>query len=474
MKAVKYLVAGLLVMGLAAPAMAQEVNYKDALKPIETTLKSGNIDDKVFAKDLKEYQKTFKKDPKALVALGNALVINKKYDDANAVADAVIAKFKNYGDAYILKGDIYAMQDNGGEAATWYGQCMTMDPKNPQGYISYANVYRKIDPEASAEALNKLREINPDYPIEAENGHNYYTIGNYDKAYENFSKAKHSTMEEYIFYEYCFTAYVLNKKDEALTLCKEGMQKYPKDTAFQILAMRSAVDTQKFDEALQYATAIMNNNDVKKNSSIYSYYGLALAGNKQYDQALEQYNKALEVSKAENKEDYKPYQYISEAYKSMGQEDKAIEYSQMYMDKNPNVAPSDYVKMAEIYNAKAQKGGADKAANVDKAINVYNAFAAKYPQLKSYADLQAANIAFQNEMDDKALENYQKVIDEVENKQYDEDEKGYLMQAYKNAGYIYWSSKNDLEKAKPYFEKLIRLDPNNSLAKKALGLEEAQ
>jgi len=473
MKAVKYLVAGLLVMGLAAPAMAQDVNYKDALKPIETTLKSGNIDAKTFAKDLKEYQKTFKKDPKALVALGNALVINKKYDDANAVADAVIAKFKNYGDAYILKGDIYAMQDNGGEAATWYGQCMTMDPKNPQGYISYANVYRKIDPQASAEALSKLREVDPNYPIEAETGHNYYSIGNYDKAYENFSKAKHETMEEYIFYEYCFTAYVLNKKDEALALCKEGIQKYPKDTAFQILAMRSAVDTQKFDEALQYAQAIMSNDQVKKNSSIYSYYGLALAGNKQYDQALEQYNKALEM----NKEDFKPYQYISETYKAMGNEDKAIEYSQTYMEKNPNVAPSDFVKMAEIYNAKAQKAKeskneAAKAANVEKAVGVYNSFAAKYPQLKSYADLQAANIAFQNEMDDKALENYQKVIDEVENKQYDEDEKGYLMQAYKNAGYIYWGSKNDLEAAKPYFEKLIKLDPNNALAKKALGLEE--
>ena len=142
------------------------------------------------------------------------------------------------------------------------------------------------------------------------------------------------------------------------------------------------------------------------------------------------------------------------------------------MDKNPNATPSDYVKMAEIYNAKAQKGGADKAANVDKAISVYNSFAAKYPQLKAYADLQAANIAFQNEMDDKALENYQKVINEVENKQYDEDEKGYLMQAYKNAGYIYWSSKNDLDTARPFFEKLIKLDPNNSLAKKALGLEE--
>ena len=54
MKAVKYLVAGLLVMGLAAPAMAQDVNYKDALKPIEATLKAGNVDAKAFAKVLKE------------------------------------------------------------------------------------------------------------------------------------------------------------------------------------------------------------------------------------------------------------------------------------------------------------------------------------------------------------------------------------------------------------------------------------
>ena len=106
MKAIKYLVAGLLVMGLAAPAMAQDVNYKDMLKPIETTLKAGNADPKAFAKEIKGYQKEFKKDPKALVALGNLLAMNKNYDQANAVADAVIAKFKNYGDAYILKGDI--------------------------------------------------------------------------------------------------------------------------------------------------------------------------------------------------------------------------------------------------------------------------------------------------------------------------------------------------------------------------------
>ena len=63
MKAIKYLVAGLLVMGLAAPAMAQDVNYKDMLKPIETTKKAGNAEPKANAKEIKDNQKEDKKDP---------------------------------------------------------------------------------------------------------------------------------------------------------------------------------------------------------------------------------------------------------------------------------------------------------------------------------------------------------------------------------------------------------------------------
>ncbi len=447
-------------MGLSAPAMAQDVNYKDLLKPIETSLKAGNSTSKEFEKELKEYQKVFKKDPKALVSLGNILAMNKQYDQANLVADAVIAKFKNYGDAYILKGDIYAMQDNGGEAATWYGQCMTMDPKNPQGYISYSNVYRKIDPAASAEALNKLREINPDYPIEAEAGHNFFSAGNYDKAYEYFSKAKPSTLEEYLYYEYAFTAYVLNKKEESLNLCEAGIQKFPKDAAMQVLAMRAAVDLKNFDVALQHSNVVMNTDSIKKNASIVSYYGLALAGNKQYNEAIAQYNKALEMKA----DDPKPLQYIAEAYKEMGQEDKALEYNQQYMDKNPNAAPTDFMKLADIYITKAKKGGADKVANIEKAINVYAKLAEKYPTLKAFAKLQEGNTAFQNELDDKAISAYQEVISELEAKQCDEDETSYLKQAYQYMGFIYTYDKQDFETAKPYFDKLLKLDPTNKIA----------
>ena len=464
MKAIKYLIAGALIMGLSTPVMAQEVNYKDALKPIETTLKAGNSASKDFEKTLKEYQKVYKKDPKALVALGNILAMNKQYDQANLVADAVIAKFKNYGDAYILKGDIYAMQDNGGEAATWYGQCMTMDPKNPQGYISYSNVYRKIDPAASADALNKLREINPDYPIEAEAGHNFFSAGNYEKAYEYFSKAKPSTLEEYIYYEYAFTAYILNKKEETLSLCQSGIQKFPKDAAMQVLAMRAAVDLKKFDEALQHSNIVMNTDSIKKNSSIIAYYGLALAGNKQYNEAIAQYQKALEMKA----DDPKPLQYISEAYKEMGDEDKALEYNQQYMDKNPNAAPTDFMKLAEIYVNKAKKDPAKKAENIDKAIAVYAKLAEKYPTLKAFAKLQEGNTAFQNELDDKAIPAYQDVITELEAKQCDADELSYLKQAYQYMGFIYNYDKQDFEAAKPYWEKLLKIDPENKYAKDAI------
>ncbi len=464
MKAVKFLVAGLLVMGLSATAMAQDVNYKDMLKPIETSLKAGSASTKDFEKTLKDYQKEFKKDPKALVALGNILAMNKEYDKANAVADAVIAKFKNYGDAYILKGDIYAMQDNGGEAATWYGQCMTMDPKNPQGYISYSNVYRKIDPTASAEALNKLREINPNYPIEAEAGHNFFSAGNYEKAYEYFSKAKPSTMEEYLHYEYAFTAYILNKKEESLSLCQSGIQKFPKDAAMQILAMRAAVDLKNYEVALQHSNIVMNTDSIKKNASILSYYGLALAGNKQYNEAITQYQKALEMKA----DDPKPLQYISEAYKEMGDEDKALEYNQQYMDKNPNAAPTDFMKLAEIYVNKAKKDPAKKAENIDKAISVYAKLAEKYPTLKPFAKLQEGNTAFQNELDDKAIPAYEEVIKELEAKQCDADEVSYLKQAYQYMGFIYNYDKQDFNLAKPYWEKLLKLDPENKYAKDAI------
>lgn len=468
MKAVKYLVAGLLMLGTSTTMMAQNANYLDLLKPIESTLKAGNTDAKALDKEVKEYAKTFKKDPKALVALGNLFAVNKDYNRATELANLALARNENYGDAYILLGDIQVMQDNPGAASEQYQTCMDRDPKNPQGYINYARVNQKANPASSNEALKKLKEINPEYPYEAKAGYTFYSNQRYEDAYKLFKQTDPNKLEEYIYVAYAITDYMLNKKDEALTLSENGLKRFPKDATFHRVALWSAVDIQNFDAALTHAQVIVSTDSIKKTARDYNYYGMALAGKNQYDEAIAQYQKALDLKK----NDPKPLQYIAEAYKAKGDEDKALEYNGMYMKENPNPTPSDYVKLADTYNAKAQKGGQNKITYINKAIEVYNDFSAKFPSLKSYGDLKAADVAFQNEMDDKALEYYQKVIDEIKGKgQFDEDEKGYLKQAYKNAGYIYWSSKKNLEAAKPYFEELNKLDPNDAMAKKALGLD---
>ena len=60
------------------------------------------------------------------------------------------------------------------------------------------------------------------------------------------------------------------------------------------------------------------------------------------------------------------------------------------MDKNPDAAPTDFMKLAEIYINKAKKAAENKDAakkveNNDKAIAVYAKLAEKYPTLKAFA-----------------------------------------------------------------------------------------
>ena len=101
-------------------------------------------------------------------------------------------------------------------------------------------------------------------------------------------------------------------------------------------------------------------------------------------------------------------------------------------------------------------------------MTVFDDVAKKYPQIAAWAYLQKGNDAYSIEKDDVAIENYDKVIKLLENKaDRDATELSYLKQAYRIAGYTYWSSKNDFDKAKVYLNKLYELDPNDSIAKQA-------
>ena len=465
MKAIKYLVSGVLMLSMSVAANAQVTDYNTLLEPIMKELKA-NPTDKNAAKDLlKNYNKVFKKDPEALTALGNAYLTVKNYDMANQYADLAIARNKNYGNAYILKGDIQAMQDDGGGAAMWYRQSVELDPKNPQGYMSYANVYRKIDPSESERMLNELKKNIPDFPIEAEAAHAFYATGNYEKAMEYFLKSDISKLEENHLAEYSLTATSVGNREKALEVAKAGIRKNPNSNAFIRLALVNTIGLEKYDEALGYAEKLIGS-EGENNSGDLCYYGQALAGNQRFTEAISKYEKALSVDAT----NIMPYKYIADAYNGMGQEDKALEYSAMYLDKNPNAKLSDYRDIADIYANKIKKAKeagntAEVDANFAKVVGVYDQVIAKYPQAKVWGTYQKANTAFSAELDDKATPYFKEVVSLLENNSdRSENENYYLGRSYSLIGYYYWT-KDDLDTAGQYFDKCIQVTPNDNIAK---------
>ena len=114
--------------------------------------------------------------------------------------------------------------------------------------------------------------------------------------------------------------------------------------------------------------------------------------------------------------------------------------------------------------------GIDKENNVAKANAIYETMASKYPSIAGWVYNTAGNGAADAGLDDMSAQFYQKTIDLLGNKENrDADETGYLKQAYQLIGYYYWVTKNDLEAAKPYYQKLIVIDPNDKNANAALN-----
>ena len=154
----------------------------------------------------------------------------------------------------------------------------------------------------------------------------------------------------------------------------------------------------------------------------------------------------------------------------MGQEDKALEYSEKYLAKNKKASIIDYANIAQIYVNKAEKG--DKDANYTKALGIYDQMIQKFPEYASWTNGIAAGIADKAGKADLGAQYNQKIVDELGNKtDLNDNQKGYLKQALKKLGYYYWGEKNNLEAAKPYYEMLIKLEPEDKNAKAALGIE---
>ena len=415
----KYFVIGAMMLSMSAPAMAQDV--KAQVDAITKVVMDANGDVAATKAQVKEFMKLYKKDAEALAGLGRAFMNAKNLEQAKIYADLAIKANKNSASGYILHGDISVIEENAGDAATWYQTATMYDPKNPTSYVKYARIYQKVDPDGAVEMLKKLGEVDPSYPVDAAAGYMFSQNNRLKTALEYFDKVKDVTaMEDYILFDYASTAYVLEQYDKAVELAGKGIGKYPEYNSFNRIGLYAADKKKDYATAASYGEKLFSNPDtVKYTANDYIYYGDALTNLGRYDDAVAAYGHIAEVDPTNKEGNY----LAATAYNKAKRFSDAVAAMQKYIDsKGEEVTYKDYDALADIYIDEAladETPAAAKTKALENADKVYGQIETKFDYAATYAVWKRASINHQINPDVKvgrAIPYYQKYIDLVAGK----------------------------------------------------------
>lgn len=452
---------------VSAPVMAQNTDQQVA--NITKVIMDNKSNLEAVEDQVKDFVKENKKNPLALAGLGRAFFDAKDTTSAKKYAEMAIDRGKNEAEGYILLGDIEAMKNDGGAAATWYQQATIMDPQEPQGYIKYASVYRKRSPELSVQMLEKLRTVDPSYPVDAEAGHFFYTANKFQDAVKYYGKVDLNQLKDNYLTEFATAEYLLADSKKSLEVSLFGANKNPRSAAMNRITFYNYTDLKDYKNALKYADALFNNSDSAKISARdHQYYGYAYMGDSAFDNAIEQFKKALEM----NAELNDVRKQLSDAYIAKGDFTNALAYYEEYLNKAEKKSVTDLDGLARLYMQQAasptQTEEAKKAAlmNADK---IYGQMAQDAPSNKLYATLQRARI--NSQLDPETTQGlakpyYEEYAKLAQTEQADNPK--LLIEPYWYLGYYYMNVEKNNEQAKAYFQKVSEIDPENPQAKAAL------
>ena len=472
MKAIKYLFTAALLAGFSTAALAQDGSKADvdAVKKIISN-KPADLD-----KQMKPFYKANKKNADNLVAFGREFLAVKDTANAKTYANYALEASKNKSAAaFLLLGDIEAISDNGGGAAAQYEQAIYVDPKNPDAYYKYANVYRKISPSGAVAKLNELRQQRPDIAVDALAGRIYYMSNEFDKALAAYDKADKNLMEERDLSDYAMAAFFKAQNQKSLDIAKFGLTKKPRHAAFNRLAFFNSTELKKWDDALAYADALFNKSDSAKFSYYdYTYYGNALSGAKQPEKAIEMYQKALQQEDMDNKAKRAGViKQLSDAYREKEDYPNAIKFYKEYLDNIDKPSANDMALLAGLYMQQGSTLNGDaQVAAFQQADATYASLAEKFDGAAEYATFMRARVNGQMDPDQSkglAKPFYEKLVELIGPKaELDATEKARLKESYHYLISYYFIQKDDKATAKEYAAKMLTIDPENEIAKQVM------
>lgn len=449
-----------------------------------------------------EAEKKKKKDAEVLFRIGEAYTLFEKQNDpaeAIRLLDEAVKRDKNLADAYLAKGDALMLRNEGGAAVTAYEYALTAKPNYPAAHNAIGQIYLRgknynLALENYKKAIDADANFAPAYKDLAEL---YFWAQKFKQAAENFDLyiQKSGTTDPEMKLRAAQFAFTADDYAKSLQLLEEIKGKINNPITLRMYGW-SYFKTNEADKAIQSLNEFIKVAPEKVIGDDYKYLGRAynqkVTDGKGYDSTGVSYilkGADMDTSKTEASETYKEVAALYYAAKDFPNAAKIYEKGIQLDTSKASANDYYYTGLANFQSAQtyivptaADSNFADSAKIATtkkglylKADSIFAIVTQKLPDWPYGYYWRAStlyNAYDRQENVDKGISApyYQKLTELAEKDPDPSKYKSYLKLAYSYLAFHAQTTLNDQAKAKEYWEKLLKVDPDNASAKEALGL----
>ncbi|MBR6946976.1 MAG: tetratricopeptide repeat protein [Muribaculaceae bacterium] len=372
-------------------------------------------------------------------------------------------------DSYIFEADTKADKKDWGNAAGIYELAFDKDPNNIEAYVKYANTYFNVNPSMAIERLEELQAKVPNSAlVQRELAEKYYSDNLGAKAAEQYGKyinnPNHFAQDEVRYVQLLFFGEKYQQSyDLATSLINKLNPADEKVFYMKRMQLYNMVQLEKWAEAVDAGKSFFAN-ALPKGSNYevrdYTDYGLALQTAGLAEEAINAYNKAIEL----NPKNADLIRNLGDTYADAENFVKAAEYYQRLVD-DDNHKSNDLFTLSNYYLGIASTDSLDNAIKADalnKSQKYIDEVDKKVPNNVQIVN-QKAKIAKFREGDTNngaALNAYNELLRILDTKEDKSDYARYYKYAY-NYLATYYFTKGDKATAKTYYQKWLEYDPEN-------------
>ena len=411
-----------------------------------------------------------KKNTSLLVEIGRAYLDQGKTAEAAEYAQRAKDVNSKCAVAYLLSGDVALELNDVNKASSDYNQAIYLDEDCSEAYFKYAQVYKGVDPQLSLDMLTRLQAKTPeDNRISKEMADVYYTMGQYGKAkeaYESYLKAGTPTEQDYT--RYAMLLYLNKDYAPSLDMAEKGLELAPENHVLKRLAMYDNLELKDYTAGLEAAATFFANPANPDYVYLdYIYFARLLEADKQYEEAVAQFDKALSMDQSHTE----IYKEISDVYEKERDFPKAIEAYKNYLDgmkNSPDISDLFLYGRLNYYAATDSACQDKQPVYLAEADTVFAQVAAKVPDnyLGNFWRARVNSLRDPETAQGLAKPYYEAALGILEQKP--DATKSVLVECNSYLGYYYFV-KEDYDQSKLYWNKILEIDPGNETATKALG-----